>query len=183
MQRLFPEAWMPLVPMQRLILHWTGGGYIPNSIDLDCYHFLIGGDGIVYKGKWSIADNVAPISYDKVKKGTYAAHTSKCNSGSIGLALCCMHNAQERPFNPGSAPMTRTQWDRGVQVAAVLAKHYKIPVTPKTILSHAEVQGTLKIPQKQKWDITVLPFDRSISGATAIGNLFREQVVEAMKQL
>ena len=45
-------------------------------------------------------------------------------------------------------------------------------VTPKTILSHAEVQGNLGIKQNGKWDIARLPFGHLV-GAKAIGDDFR----------
>jgi hypothetical protein len=46
-------------------------------------------------------------------------------------------------------------------------------VDRKTVLSHAEVQQTLGITQKGKWDIARLPFDDSIKGAIAIGDQMR----------
>ncbi|MGF7055404.1 hypothetical protein GGC47_004615 [Bosea sp. OAE752] len=46
-------------------------------------------------------------------------------------------------------------------------------MTPKTVLSHAEVQGTLKIAQRGKWDIARLAFDPSAVGAKACGDTFR----------
>ncbi|WP_248311240.1 hypothetical protein [Bosea sp. UNC402CLCol] len=46
-------------------------------------------------------------------------------------------------------------------------------MTPKTVLSHAEVQGTLKIAQRGKWDIARLAFDPPVGGAKACGDMFR----------
>src|SRR5690606_24142627 len=57
------------------------------------------------------------------------------------------------------------------------------PVTRKTMLSHAEVQGTLGIAQRQKWDFTRLPFNDSLRGAHAIGDWMRSRIgVEDVQQ-
>src|SRR5690606_21599103 len=55
-----------------------------------------------------------------------------------------------------------------------------IAVTPKTVLTHAEVQANLGIKQRNKWDIAVLPFDRKVVGAKAIGDKLRSEVKEAI---
>jgi N-acetyl-anhydromuramyl-L-alanine amidase AmpD len=110
-----------------------------------------------------------------VADDTYAAHTLRCNTQSIGVAVCCMANAIERPFRAGTAPMTSGQWDLLAQVAAELARRYNIPVTRSTILGHGEVQELLNIPQKQKWDPMVLPWDSSIPKRD-VGDLFRAKV-------
>jgi hypothetical protein len=67
-----------------------------------------------------------------------------------------------------------------ILLVADLARKYKIPVTPQTILTHAEVQGTLGITQKNKWDITRLPWDSGRKGAKAIGDHLRAGVKLAM---
>jgi hypothetical protein len=41
------------------------------------------------------------------------------------------------------------------------------------MLSHAEVQGTLRIAQRGKWDISRLAFDYSVVGTDACGGLLR----------
>ncbi|MEZ2409060.1 hypothetical protein AB6806_19835 [Bosea sp. RCC_152_1] len=41
------------------------------------------------------------------------------------------------------------------------------------MLSRAEVQGTLKIVQRGKWDIARLAFDPFVGGAKACGDMFR----------
>jgi hypothetical protein len=62
-------------------------------------------------------------------------------------------------------------WNALAYVLAQLCKRYGIKVDRKTVLSHAEVQPTLKITQKGKWDIARLPFDTSIQGAIPIGEV------------
>ena len=58
------------------------------------------------------------------------------------MSLAGMYNAVQEPFNAGKYPINQTQWKVLVKFIAKLAKDWQIPVTPKTILSHAEVQGT-----------------------------------------
>lgn len=169
-----PEGWMPAAAMTRVHLHWTAGAHKANAVDLRAYHILVEGDGTLQRGKASIALNAAPV------KPGYAAHTLNANSGAIGVSLCGMAGAQEKPFRPGPYPLTSEQWDAGVAAIAQLCARYKIPVTRKTVLSHAEVQANLGIRQRNKWDITVLPFDPSVVGARAIGDRLRAEVIVAM---
>jgi N-acetyl-anhydromuramyl-L-alanine amidase AmpD len=108
--------------------------------------------------------------------GDYAAHTRGCNTGSIGVSLACMAGATETPFNAGKFPMTEKQWVAMIEGIAQLCKFYKIPVSPQTVLSHAEVQGTLGIKQAGKWDFTRLAFDPTVKGAKACGDRMRKEV-------
>jgi len=166
-----PASWMPKCDMDRIIVHWTAGHHKASSSDREHYHILWEADGTAVRGIPTIDKNVASGA-----KAGYAAHTLNCNTGSIGVSMCCMANAVEQPFNAGNAPMTKAQWDAMVKGVAQLCVRYGIPVTRETVLSHAEVQGTLGIKQRQKWDISRLAFDRSVVGATACGNLLRQQV-------
>lgn len=165
-----PSGWMPAAKMERIIIHWTAGAYKANGLDKDHYHILIEGDGNLIRGKNPITANQSPI------KGSYAAHTLNCNSGSIGVSMCCMAGATESPANDGKYPLTAEQFGVMIEVVAQLAKRYGIPVTPQTILTHAEVQPNLGIKQKGKWDITRLPFKPSVKGAKAVGDLIRAEV-------
>ncbi|MBB3972796.1 peptidoglycan recognition protein family protein [Hansschlegelia beijingensis] len=171
-----PAAWMPAAKVDRIIVHWTAGGHKASALDTEHYHLLIEADGGIVRGKPSIDLN----DRGGVKAG-YAAHTLNCNTGSIGVSLCCMAGAVESPFKAGSAPMTREQWDELPHVLAALCRRYGIPVTPKTVLSHAEVQGTLGIKQKGKWDIARLAFDPFVVGAQAVGDLFRKRAAALLE--
>jgi len=162
-----PAEWVPVAKMRRIIVHWTAGGHKASGLDKSHYHILIEGDGTLVRGKPSIALNEPPA------KPGYAAHTLNCNSGAIGVALCCMAGAVEAPFSSGPAPMTKAQWGKLAPVLADLCRAYGISVTPQTVLSHAEVQNTLGIRQRGKWDIARLSFDPSVKGAKAVGDLFR----------
>jgi hypothetical protein len=165
--------WMPSCSMERIICHWTAGAYKASDHDRECYHILIEGSGNLVRGEHSIADNVDTRDDD------YAAHTRLCNTGSIGISVCCMANAIEAPFNGGPCPMTKQQWEALAQVAAQLAKRYGIKVTSKTILGHGEVQAELAKPQKQKWDPMILPWEPTISKKD-VGNRFRARVSELL---
>jgi N-acetyl-anhydromuramyl-L-alanine amidase AmpD len=162
------------MPMKRIICHWTAGQYMPNHVDKEHYHFLIDGHGETHRGDNVVADN------ESTTDGKYAAHTRGCNRQSIGVSICCMAGAVERPFKAGSAPMKANQWTAMVKLVAKLCRQYGIPVTPRTVLSHAEVQGTLGIPQRQKWDYTRLAFDPAVVGAKACGDKLRAEVAAAM---
>lgn len=174
MTSVLNQAWLQPVRMSRIILHWSAGAHKASALDKEHYHVIVEGSGIVVKGDHDISDNV------NTADGEYAAHTRGTNTGSIGVSLACMAGAIERPFNPGKFPMTKTQWDKAMQVIAELAAFYKIPVTDKTILSHAEVQPNLGIQQAGKWDVTRLAFDPSVVGAKACGDKMRREVKALM---
>lgn len=168
---IVPADWMPSAKMDRIICHWTAGTHKATEFDRGHYHILIEADGNLVRGIPSIKLNEAPA-----KKG-YAAHTLNCNTGSIGVSLCCMGGSVEAPFMPGKYPMTKAQWDKLTSVVADLCRKYGIKVTDRTVLSHAEVQHNLGIQQRQKWDFTVLAFDLSIKGARACGDKLRAEVL------
>lgn len=169
-----PLDWLQPVKMSRVILHWSAGAHKCSELDKEHYHIIIEGNGNVVRGDHTISDNVT--SGD----GDYAAHTRNCNTGSIGVSMACMAGAIESPFNAGKFPMTGTQWNRAMEVIAHLAAFYHIPVTDKTILSHAEVQKNLGIQQNGKWDVARLPFDPKTVGAKACGDKMRAKVLELL---
>lgn len=150
---IIPESWMPVCVMRRIIVHWSAGGYEVSSVDKEHYHFIVDGAGNVVRGNNSILANVSTSDADG-----YAAHTQGCNTQSIGIAAACMLNAVESPFNAGKYPLREVQWEKLIAIAACLCRNYSIPVTPKTVLQHGEVQKNLGIAQKQKWDINKLPW-------------------------
>lgn len=175
MTKLLNPAWLQPVKMRAIVAHWSAGGHTVSAIDKQHYHFIVGGKGDVVKGDEDIAANVS------TSDGDYAAHTRGFNTGVIGVSMACMAGAVENPFNAGKFPMTKTQWDVLMRVIAELAAFYKIPVTDKTILSHAEVQPNLKIQQAGKWDFTRLAFDPSVKGAKACGDRMRSEVSALLK--
>ena len=168
---IIPADWMPAAKMQRVIVHWTAGTHTASDNDRSHYHVLLEGSGKPVRGIPSIKLN------EVVKTGSgYAAHTLGCNTGSIGVSMCCMGGAIESPFSAGKYPMTREQWDAMTSAVADLCRRYSIPVTDKNVLSHAEVQNNLGITQRGKWDFTRLAFDPSVVGAKACGDKMRADV-------
>lgn len=154
--------------MDRIILHWTAGKYTASGLDREHYHYLIESDGEIVAGKFPVAANKTLIP------GHYAAHTLNCNRNAIGVSMCAMFNAT--PENFGEFPYTKLQWSSMVDLVARLCVAYKIPVTRMTVLSHAEVEPTLQIKQRGKWDITVIPWNSAIKGPVAVGDMFRLEV-------
>jgi hypothetical protein len=174
---LLPAAWLPDCTMTRVHIHWTGGTHTPNSVDLAHYHVLIDGAGKPVKGKPSIALN---SGWCKIG---YAEHTYHANTNAIGISVCAMAGAREAPFDAGSHPITAPQWDAMIRAVAQLAKRYGIAITTRTILTHAEVQVNLGIPQRQKWDITRgVPGRPEIIGARAVGDFIRAAVASALRE-
>lgn len=159
--------------MKRIICHWTAGNHRASALELGRYHFIVEGDGTVIAGKFRPEDNLDP------QPGRYAAHTLNCNTGSVGIALAAMAGAQERPFRTGAAPITDRQLQAFATLAAELAAKYKIPLTRQTVLTHAEVQPTLGIRQKAKWDITWLPGMALPADPVFVGDKLRRMIYEA----
>lgn len=170
MKQVVNPKWMQPVKMRAIVAHWSAGAHAVSSLDKEHYHIIVSGDGEIVKGDNDISDNVS------TGDGDYAAHTRGFNTGVIGVSMACMAGAIENPFNAGRFPMTRVQWDTMMMVIANLADFYNIPVSPRTILSHAEVQGTLGIQQRGKWDFTRLAFDPTVKGAKQCGDRMRREV-------
>ncbi len=163
--------------LSRIHLHWTAGADGLNDAEADAYHFIVARDGKVYTGEDAPEANIAPIS------GPYAAHTLNANSGAIGVSLDAMAGAVERPFSAGKYPITEVQIDAMVRLVARLCKQYGIPVTRRTVLTHAEVEPTLGIKQKQKWDITWLPGMDKPGDPIAVGDVLRAKIKAALEAL
>lgn len=167
---LVPSAWMPRCAMRRVHLHWTAGAYGANGLDLNSYHLLVDGTPKLVRGRWPISANV------NCPRGAYAAHTLSANPGAIGVSICCMGGPGVTMANHGAWPMKREQWEMAVRAVADLCRFYAIPVTDKTVLTHAEVQPNLGIRQNGKWDIAILSFDRSFDTARKVGDRLRREV-------
>lgn len=148
-------------------MHWSAGGHTVSQLDRDHYHFIIAGNGDVVAGKYAPEDNIST-------SGGYAAHTLNCNTGSIGISLAAMAGAVESPFDPGSSPITAAQMDALPKLIKMLSEKYGIPITRHTVLSHAEVQPTLGIKQRGKWDISWIPGMDRPGDPVEVGDLIRE---------
>jgi hypothetical protein len=155
--------------MKRIIIHWTAGTHKPSETDKKHYHFIVGGDGEVVEGN-------LPVSANASTANEYAAHTRRLNTGSIGVSFAAMRGAKERPFSAGKYPITDAQVKAMTRLVSDLSERYDIPITPETILTHAEVEPTLGVKQRGKWDVTWLPGMDQAGNARAVGDLLRQKV-------
>lgn len=158
------------VTMKGIVMHWDGGGGVPSRETLNAYHAAVSRDGKVHYGKYKPEHNLSTAD------GHYAAHTRAMNTGWIGLAVCGMYGAKERPFSWGPSPLTWGQINVFTELVAEFALTYKIPVTRKTVLTHAEVQPTLGVWQRNKWDIRVLPGMEAVGDPIEIGDRLRNDI-------
>ncbi len=166
MAQIIPASWMPPANAKRMVLHWTAGTHTVSSVDRRHYHFIIDVHGAVFRGDLTIADN------NSTSDKRYAAHTRSLNTGSIGISVCGMAGAKERPFSGGRWPITAKQMEALAKLVAQLSDHYSIPITRSTVLWHSEVQGRLGVKQAGKWDSTFWPA-LGVIGATKAGDKLR----------
>lgn len=115
--------------INKIIIHWTGEGYAPNSIDLEHYHFLIDGNGERHNGKFKPEDN------ENCSDNRYAAHTGGGNTGAIGVSMCAMAGFTS-PNSCGKYPITPVQLEACFKLCAELSTKYRIPV--EKIMTHYE---------------------------------------------
>lgn len=163
--------------LTRIVMHWSAGADSNQDDDREHYHFIVTRSGKQVAGVHKPEANV------NIKNGIYAAHTRGLNTGSIGVAMDAMRGAIESPFEAGPEPITGPQLLAFVQLVADLAMTYEIPVTPKTILTHAEVQPTLGVVQRGKWDITWLPGMKMPSRPIDAGSLLRRMVSDELARM
>lgn len=159
----------------RIHLHWTAGSDGVSAVEADAYHYIVARDGRVYRGDDAIEANIPPL-----RSGRYAAHTLNANSYAIGVALDAMHGAIERPFRAGSYPITEVQLTSMARLCADLCRQYGIPVERDRVLTHAEVQRTLGIPQKAKWDIMWIPGMSEAGDPIKVGDVLRQKIRAAI---
>lgn len=166
--------------MNRIVMHHSGGRYAPNALDIKAYHGLVGGEGQRIAGKYPVLSN-AP---GRITKGRYAAHTWKLNTGAIGRAIAAMHQGQWAYPYRGPCPVKPVQVDELLRWVAEDAIEWGIPIEPEFILTHAEVQITLGVTQRNKWDFDYDPRARSKGrDPIAIGNELRQEIRRIMSNM
>ena len=154
--------------IHRLHWHWTGGGNKANATDKAHYHAVFEGDGTeVLCHDW----------------GVVLAHTKNANSGAIGLSLCGMVKAVERPFSAGPEPITQAAVDALIDRSARLCVAFDIPPSRWSTLTHAEIQPTLGIAQRQKWDVNFLPAVTAPTDPITAGDKLRAALGIAFRHL
>lgn len=147
-----------MVAYNRITAHHTGGGHKPNATDLAAYPICIDGDGQPHQGRLPILANAVGR---KLVAGQYYPHTRGLNSGNLGIAICAMAGGDWG--NPrGSRAFPRlVQIDALIDEMAKRCREFGITPSRQHTLSHAEVEPTLGVKQKQKWD-----FDYQIRNTT-----------------
>lgn len=137
--------------MNRIIIHWTAGTYYPTEYEKKFYHFLIDKKGNIHKGVHKPSDNL------NCADGNYAAHTGGGNTASIGVAMCAMHDFQNKN-HLGNYPITKIQFESCMNLCAKLSDEYNIQVSPSNVMTHYEFgQNNPKTSSFGKIDIVYLP--------------------------
>lgn len=156
--------------LHRVIMHWPVSGEGASGSDRQHYHLVVTHDLTVVDGY------LKPEANANTGDGQYVAHTRALNTGSIGVAVDGMIGAQERPFKPGAAPFTMPMVQLMAQTVADLCLTYDIPISRYTVLTHSEVEPTLGVWQRGKWDINWLPDMDEPSDAIEVGDRIREMI-------
>ena len=91
-----------------------------------------------------------------------------------------MAGAVESPFSAGKYPITKIQLEAAARLVASINKACKLNVSRQTNLTHAEVQRTLGIKQKNKWDITWLSDMTKPGDPIEVGDIIRKKISEYM---
>lgn len=165
--------------LERIIAHWSVTDYNADDACKRHYHYTFEADGTEVPGI------MRPEANENIEDGYYCGHTRNCNSGSIGVACASMAGAEwpgKAPDQYGKFPVLKPQFEAMCLRIAKLCKKYGIPVTRETVLMHGEVQNTLKIQQRGKWDIGVLPY-ANLWDVGACGDYMRELVAEKLVKL
>lgn len=163
-------------PPERFILHWTAGGNRAAQHDLLSYHLAIehhegmpedpSDDTVAYRQGVPLDRNMRQLSMGdppaiRDPDVGYAAHTSRFNSFSAGVALCGMRGAHDfRPegtVSPGPSPITLEQVRALLSVCAVAVEIYGLEVSERTFFTHFEADHIHGRPQPGKWNITWIP--------------------------
>jgi N-acetyl-anhydromuramyl-L-alanine amidase AmpD len=156
--------------LHRIHMHWTAGAYGDNALERKSYHILVLEDGRKIYG------DLKPESNANTSDGSYVAHTRMANQGAIGVSLDAMAFAKEIPFDAGKYPITRIQLKSMVQEVADLCETYDIPVSRWSTLTHAEIQPTLGIRQRNKWDIKWIPGMDRPGDPIEVGDMIRDMI-------
>ena len=155
--------------LNKIVIHWTAGTYFPNSIELEHYHFLIDGNGIIHNGKFKPEDN------ENCKDGKYALHCGGGNTGAIGVALCGMYGYQCKT-KLGYYPLKQIQFERAYELCAKLCNKYAIKITPQTVFTHYEFGITHPNTESRgKPDISIIPYQPFLP-MEKIGNFIRNKI-------
>lgn len=163
--------------LHRIHWHWTAGAYGDIAMERRAYNGLIDQHCNRIDGDFRFEAQA------RYQVGRAASHTLNANTGAGSLACDAMAGAQERPFKWGSAPLTMDMVWEMCEWTAELCAAYDIPIARSSTLSHAEIEPTLGIKQRWKWDFTVLPGMNNTDDPIKIGDCLRAMTVEKMQDL
>lgn len=161
--------------IHRIHWHWTAGANGIIELEREHYNAVVDGQGRVHDGKWRIETQA------DYRAGHYgASHTLNANTGAGSVAIDCMAAANESPFRWGSNHMTWHHINGMLDWTAMQCRAFDIPVSKWSTLSHSEIQPTLGIRQRWKWDINILPDMDAPGDAVEVGNRLREMLLTRM---
>ena len=161
-----------------IVWHWSGGAYGVNDVEEDSYNGLVDHQGNRIDGEWRPE---AQANYQYPHHG--ASHTWRANTGRAGMCADAMAGARERPLHWGKYPLTQPQIDEMCLWSAEWCLEFDVPVSKWSTLGHAEVQPTLGIRQRNKWDFMVLPGMTSVDDPVKVGDTLRGLTAERLQDL
>lgn len=161
--------------LHRVHWHWTAGARGIIALERRAYNALVDQEANVHDGLFR------PEAQARYQVGKAASHTLNANTGAIGISIDAMAGAKERPLDWGSNPMTREQLDAMLAQTAIWCVAYDIPNSRYSTLSHAEVEPTLGIKQRWKWDINVLPGMSAVGDPVEVGDRLRLMLAEHLE--
>lgn len=161
--------------IKRIHWHWTAGSYNVTADTTSHYNFVYDEKGKEYAGK-------PVLDQARYRAGVYgASHTLMANTGAVGLSVAGMHGANviwgSGVVYQGEYPLTWDAIDAMLKKTVQLCREYDIKPSIWTTLSHAEVEETLGIKQRSKWDLRVLPESTKLMTAKDCGDVLRERLL------
>ena len=159
-----------MAKLNKIVLHWTAGLREPNNTDLEHYHYLVTGEGLVYPGKYKPEDN------ENCKDGKYAQHCGGGNTGAIGIAVCGMasYDDKKHTCKDSKHNLTPVQMEAMYSFVASLCKKYGIDI--KNVITHAEFGlSHPKTTSAGKIDICCIPY-AGVYGIEECGKFIRNKV-------
>ena len=158
-----------------IVWHWTASHHEVTADDLAHYNDVHDFEGNSYDGA---APAMHQVNYDW-RRGIGVSHTKNMNSGFIGQSVAAMAGAEGWPsLKWGNSPLTWEGIDAMLARSAEYCEDFNIPVSPWSTLSHAEVEPTLGVKQRNKWDYMVLPGMEKVTSARECGDILRQRMID-----
>lgn len=124
--------------VRRIVLSWSyTTNYRVTQATHQQYHYTVSSDGTVFKGVFKPEDNSFGLH-----PRTYAKHAPGINPGSIGIVLLGFRDFNPLYFEDHPHSITEIQVENTLKLCANLCRTYKLPLTPRTVLTKSEIPGT-----------------------------------------